>query len=65
MHPLPIADRVRVSHWLTALPDDGPPQKLLQKADWMTRYLPYLWQTSLGGVCGMILQVEASASQPP
>lgn len=65
MHPWPIADRVRVSHWLTALPDDGPPQKLLQKADWMTRYLPYLWQTSLGGVCGMILQVEASASQPP
>jgi Zn-dependent protease with chaperone function len=64
MHPWPIADRVRVGHWLTALPDDGPPQKLLQKADWMIRYLPYLWQTSLGGICGLILQVEASASQP-
>lgn len=64
VHPWPIADRVRISHWLRALPDDGPPEKLLQKADWMIRYLPYLWQTSLGGICGMILQVEASASQP-
>jgi hypothetical protein len=64
MHPWPIADRVRISHWLAAFADDGPPQKLLQKADWMIRYLPYLWQTSLGGICGLILQVEASASQP-
>ncbi|MFM8323891.1 MAG: M48 family metalloprotease [Pirellulaceae bacterium] len=64
MHPWPIADRVRVSHWLTALPDDGPPQKLLQKADWMLRYLPPLWQTALGDICGMILQVETCASLP-
>lgn len=64
MHPWPIADRVRISHWLRVLPEDGTPQRLLQKADWMIRYLPHLWQTSLGGICGMILQVEASASQP-